>query len=183
MQQQQLQQQQEAIGMFNGWVGEGRFLAKAHHGPAAGRTVYLLLCQPVAAAAKRRPAMRANVKRLEKQRARGASRQQEQLEVAAASAAAPAANLPSCELPQPTQAARAAPVTVAATARYHQQCYPLRHYSQRLPLRPSLQQQSRPLPALRRFFPFRMWSIGKRVNKQEEEEEGGDAFGQRPCNT
>ena len=141
--QQQLQQQQEAIGMFNGWVKAG-FWPKLTMDQWPGGLFIS------SAAAKRRPAMRANAKRLEKQRARGASRQQEQLKVAAAaSAAAPTANLPSCELQQPTQAARAAPVTVAATARYHQQWQPLRHYSQWLPLHPSLQQKSRPLPALR----------------------------------
>ena len=102
--------------MFNEWV-KASFRPKLTLDQQPGGLFTSLLCWPAVAAAKRRPAKRANAKRLEKQRARCASQQREQQAVAAAaSAVAPAAIMPSCELQQPTQAARAAPATVAATA-------------------------------------------------------------------
>ena len=65
VQQQQLQQQQEVIGLFNGWVKAG-YRPKLTMDQRPGGLFISLLCRPAAAAAKRRPAKRANAKRLEK---------------------------------------------------------------------------------------------------------------------
>ena len=63
VQQQQLQQQQEAISLFNRWVKAG-FRPKLTLDLRPGGLFISLQCRPAAATAKRRPAKRANAKRL-----------------------------------------------------------------------------------------------------------------------
>ena len=102
------------------WVGEGRFQAKAHLGPAARRAVYFPPVLACGSCSKKKACQAGQCK--EARKAEGQACKPAARAVAvAASAIAPAAITPSCKLQQPIQAAKAAPtiVTATATSGYH----------------------------------------------------------------